>query len=140
LSKEEVEKMKKDAQAHASDDRKKKEEIDLRNQADTLSFQTEKQLKEFGDKVSAEARGKVESANEKLKEAIKSNNVPSIKSAMDALNSAWNEASSQMYQQATASGQSGPGAQQQGPTGSEDGKKVEDAQYEVVDDKNKQKS
>ena len=140
LSKEEVEKMKKDAQAHASDDRKKKEEIDLRNQADTLSFQTEKQLKEFGDKVSAEARGKVESANEKLKEAIKSNNVPSIKSAMDALNSAWNEASSQMYQQATTSGQSGPGAQQQGPTGSEDGKKVEDAQYEVVDDKNKQKS
>ncbi len=72
LSKEEVEKMKTDAQAHAADDRKKKEEIDLRNQADNLVFQTEKQLKEFGEKISAEARGKVESANEKLKEAIKS--------------------------------------------------------------------
>jgi len=144
LSKDEVEKMKKDAQAHAAEDRKKKEEIDLHNQADTLAFQTEKQLKEFGDKITAEARGKVESANEKLKEAIKSNNAATIKTAMDALNSAWNEASSQMYQQATTSGQAGPGGQQQqqqGPAGnSADGKKVEDAQYEVVDDKNKQKS
>jgi molecular chaperone DnaK len=140
LSKEEVEKMKTDAQAHSSEDRKKKEEIDMRNQADTLSFQTEKQLKEFGDKISAEARGKVESANEKLKEAIKGNNVASIKSAMDALNSSWNEASSQMYQQATASGQAAPeGQQQQGQAGKADEKKVEDAQYEVVDDKNKQK-
>ncbi len=143
LSKDEVEKMKKDAQAHAAEDRKKKEEIDLHNQADTLAFQTEKQLKEFGDKITAEARGKVESANEKLKEAIKSNNAATIKTAMDALNSAWNEASSQMYQQATTSGQAGPGGQQQqqGPAGdTADGKKVEDAQYEVVDDKNKQKS
>jgi molecular chaperone DnaK len=143
LSKDEVEKMKKDAQAHAAEDRKKKEEIDLHNQADTLAFQTEKQLKEFGDKITAEARGKVESANEKLKEAIKSNNAATIKAAMDALNSAWNEASSQMYQQATTSGQAGPGGQQQqqGPAGSTaDEKKVEDAQYEVVDDKNKQKS
>jgi len=141
LSKEEVEKMKKDAQAHSAEDRKKKEEIDLRNQADTLSFQTEKQLKEFGDKISAEARGKVESANEKLKEAIKGNNASAIKSSMDTLNAAWNEASSQMYQQATTSGQAGPGGQQQqGPSADADGKKVEDAQYEVVDDKNKQKS
>jgi molecular chaperone DnaK len=140
LSKDEVEKMKKDAQAHSADDRKKKEEIDLRNQADTLSFQTEKQLKEFGDKISAEARGKVENANEKLKEAIKSNNVAAIKTSMEALNAAWNEASSQMYQQATTSSQAGPGGQQQqGPPGNADGKKVEDAQYEVVDDKNKQK-
>jgi molecular chaperone DnaK len=140
LSKEEVEKMKKDAQAHSAEDRKKKEEIDLHNQADTLSFQTEKQLKEFGDKISAEARAKVENANEKLKEAVKTNNVSSIKSAMEVLNSAWNEASSQMYQQATSSGQAGQGGQQQqGPSGSADGKKVEDAQYEVVDDKNKQK-
>jgi molecular chaperone DnaK len=140
LSKEEVEKMKTDAQAHAAEDRKKKEDIDLHNQADTLSFQTEKQLKEFGDKISAEARGKVENANEKLKEAIKTNNSASIKSAMEALNTAWNEASSQMYAQATTSGQAGPGGpEQQGQAGGQEGKKVEDAQYEVVDDKNKQK-
>jgi molecular chaperone DnaK len=140
LSKEEVEKMKKDAQSHAAEDRKKKEDIDLHNQADTLSFQTEKQLKEFGEKITAEARGKVESANEKLKEALKTNNASGIKSAMEALNNAWNEASSQMYAQATTSGQAGPGGpQQQGPSGDAEGKKVEDAQYEVVDDKNKQK-
>ena len=141
LTKEEVDKMKTDASAHAAEDKKKKEEIDIKNQADNLVFQTEKQLKEFGEKITAEARGKVESANEKLKEALKTNNASSIKSAMDALNSAWNEASSQMYQQATSSsGQAGPGGQQQqGSAGNTDGKKVEDAQYEVVDDKNKPK-
>ena len=148
LSKEEVEKMKSDATAHAQEDKKKREEIDLKNQADNLVFQTEKQLKEFGEKISADARGKVESANERLRDAIKSNNVGAIKGAMDALNTAWNEASTQMYQQATQSGAApgaGPGT---GPGGATGGgqqqpgageKKVEDAQYEVVDDKDKGK-
>jgi len=148
LSKEEVEKMKSDATAHAQEDKKKREEIDLKNQADNLVFQTEKQLKEFGEKISADARGKVESANERLRDAIKSNNVGAIKGAMDALNTAWNEASTQMYQQATQAGAApgaGPGA---GPSGAAGGgqqqpgageKKVEDAQYEVVDDKDKEK-
>ena len=148
LSKEEVEKMKSDATAHAQEDKKKREEIDLKNQADNLVFQTEKQLKEFGEKISADARGKVESANERLRDAIKSNNVGAIKGAMDALNTAWNEASTQMYQQATQAGAApgaGPGA---GPSGATGGgqqqpgageKKVEDAQYEVVDDKDKGK-
>jgi molecular chaperone DnaK len=140
LTKEEVEKMKTDAAAHSAEDKKKKEEIDLKNQADSLVFQTEKQLKEFGDKVSGDARTKVESAKEQLKEAIKSNNVTSIKSAIDTLNNAWNEASTQMYQQATAAGAQPGAGPQPGP--SDDGtkreeKKVEDAQYEVVDDKNK---
>ena len=144
LSKEEVEKMKSDATAHAQEDKKKREEIDLKNQADQLVFQTEKQLKEFGDKVSADARGKVESANERLRDAIKSNNIGSIKSAMEALNNAWNEASTQMYQQATQAGAqpgAGPGAPPPGG-GQQPGsgeKKVEDAQYEVVDDKDKEK-
>ena len=142
LSKEEVEKMKKDAQAHTAEDKKRREEVDVRNQADSLVFQTEKQLKEFGEKVSPEARGKVESANEKLKEALKSNNPAAIKSAIDVLNNAWNEASTQMYQQATSAGpQPGPGAGPQGPSGEakpkSDEKKVEDATYEVVDDKDK---
>jgi len=149
LSKDEVEKMKSDATAHAQEDKKKREEIDLKNQADNLVFQTEKQLKEFGEKVSADARSKVESANERLRDAIKNNNTGAIKSAMDALNAAWNEASTQMYQQATQAGAqpgAGPGAgpgggpsgpQQQQPGGGE--KKVEDAQYEVVDDKDKEK-
>jgi len=143
LSKEEVDKMKSDATAHAQEDKKKREEIDLKNQADNLVFQTEKQLKEFGDKVSAEARAKVESANERLREALKSNNMGSIKSAMEALNTAWNEASTQMYQQATQAGAQPGAGPQAGPTGGpQQGtgeKKVEDAQYEVVDDKDKEK-
>ena len=145
LSKEEVDKMKTDATAHAAEDRQKREEIDLKNQADNLVFQTEKQLKDFGDKVSGEARGKVESANEKLREALKTGNLAAIKSAKDTLDAAWNEASAQMYQQATnASGQQPGQGPQQGPPGGDpqkgpEEKKVEDAQYEVVDDKDKEK-
>jgi molecular chaperone DnaK len=143
LSKEEVEKMKSDATAHAAEDRRKKEEIDLKNQADNLIFQTEKQLKEFGEKVDAASRGKVESASEKLKEAAKVGNIEGIKAAMETLNAAWNEVSTKMYQQAT---QSAPGAapggepppQSQPGTGqAADEKKVEDAQFEVMDDKDK---
>lgn len=141
LSKEEVEKMKADAQAHSSEDRKRKEEIDIKNQADNLVFQTEKQLKEFGDKISAVSKNKIENAGNSLKEAIKSGNTAAIKSAIDELNNAWNEASAQMYQQATTGGQQGPHA---GPSAGpsqqkQEGKKVEDAQYEVVDDDTKKK-
>lgn len=141
LTKEEVEKMKADAASHAAEDKKKKEEIDIKNQADNLVFQTEKQLKEFGDKVSSTAKGKIESAKDQLKEAIKSGNTGTIKNAIETLNNAWNEASSQMYQQATAGAQPGAGpGPQAGPSDSEqkkDDKKVEDAQFEVVDDKKK---
>ena len=114
--------------------------IDIKNQADNLVFQTEKQLKEFGDKVSGDARSKIENAKEQLKDAVKSNNVNSMKTAIDTLNAAWNEASTQMYQQATAAGAQPGAGPQQGPPESgakKDEKKVEDAQYEVVDDKNK---
>jgi molecular chaperone DnaK len=142
LSKDEVDRMKRDAQTYSADDKKRREEADLKNQADTLTFQTEKQLKEFGDKISADVKGKIERANESLKEAIKSNNATAMKSGIEALNTVWNEASTQMYQQATAGGKSPEGNPQQGPTsGGEPGKKdehkVEDAQYEVVDDKDK---
>ncbi|MEK9135891.1 MAG: molecular chaperone DnaK, partial [Bacteroidota bacterium] len=140
LTKEEVERMKSDASAHAAEDKKKKEEIDLKNQADNLVFQTEKQLKEFGDKVSGDARTKVEGAKEQLTEAIKSNNINAIKTGIDSLNTAWNEASTQMYQQATAGAAHAAGGPQSGPSeggAKKDEKKVEDAQYEVVDDKDK---
>ena len=139
LSKEEVEKMKHEAQEHSSDDKKKKEEIDLRNQADNLTFQTEKQLKDFGEKISGDVRSKIEAANNALKEAIKSNNASTIKSTMEVLNTAWNEASTQMYQQATTAGAQQQAGQQHEPTGGAapkgDEKKVEDADFEVMDDK-----
>ncbi|MER3525026.1 MAG: molecular chaperone DnaK [Ignavibacteria bacterium] len=137
LTKEEIEKMKADAAAHAAEDRKKKEEIDLKNQADNLTFQTDKQLKEFGDKLSPSIRNKIETANANLKEALKGGNINTIKSAMEELNAAWNEASTQMYQQATAGEpQAGPSAGP-GAAPKSDEKKVEDAQYEVVDDDKK---
>ena len=149
LSKEEVDKMKSEAQSHASDDRKRREEVDLRNQADNLLFQTDKQLKEFGEKLQGDARAKVENAAEKLREAMKSNSAEQIRAAVESLNTAWNEASTKMYESATSAGAgagpdpgAGAGGGQQahsGPTGGGEpgGKKVEDATYEVVDDKDK---
>ena len=140
LTKEEIEKMKTDAQAHSAEDRKRREEVDLKNQADNLVFQTRKQIKEFGDKLSSELRSKVESTADALDNAVKSGNVSDIKSQTEALNNAWTEASTYMYQQATV-GQAKGAQQQAGPTDSgpkkEMGKVVEDADFEVVDDKDK---
>jgi molecular chaperone DnaK len=147
LSKEEVEKMKNDAQSHASEDKKRKEEIEVKNQADNLVFQTRKQLKDLADKMSADTKTKVESAANALEEAIKTNNAVEIKAKMETLNTAWNEASSKMYE--SAKNQPGAGGPQQGPeqpgggqqqqqappTGDQGGKKVENADFEVVDDK-----
>jgi molecular chaperone DnaK len=143
LNKEEIDKMKADATAHAAEDKKRKEEIDMKNQADTLAFQTDKQLKDLGDKMSADTKTKIETANTRLKEAMKSGVTADIKIAMETLNTAWNEASTQMYQQATQQQQQaggGPQAEQQqsaGDTKKQDGKAVEDADFEVVDDKDK---
>jgi len=151
LSKEEVEKMKNDAQAHASEDKKRKEEIETKNQADNLVFQTRKQLKDLADKMPADTKAKVESAANALEEAIKTNNASEIKAKMEALNNAWNEASTKMYESAKsqqpppgaggpqqgpfAGGQPGGEQQQQQPSGDQGGKKVENADFEVVDDK-----
>ncbi|HOQ49023.1 MAG TPA: molecular chaperone DnaK, partial [Candidatus Kapabacteria bacterium] len=98
LSKEEIERMKTEAQRNMEADRKRKEEIDLRNQADTLVYSTDKQLKEIGDKIPSDHKMKIENAKEKLSNAIKSNDINEIKKAMDELNSAWSAASTAMYQ------------------------------------------
>jgi molecular chaperone DnaK len=143
LSESEIEKMKKDAKEHESDDKRKREEIDTKNQADSLLFQSEKQLKEFGEKLTPEMKMKVQTAIDRLKEVQKGSNMEEIKSAMEGLNAAWNEASTQMYSQATGGqqgGQEGFGSQGQ-PSGEAkaktDDKKVENADYEVIDDKDK---
>ncbi|MEE9225490.1 MAG: molecular chaperone DnaK [Bacteroidota bacterium] len=143
LTKEEIEKMKQDAQAHAAGDQKRREEVDTKNQADNLIFQTRKQIKEFGDKLSADMRSKVESAADALDNAVKSGNINDIKSKMEVLNTAWNEASTHMYQQATAGQQQAAGAQPAGDAGQPkkeaEGKAVEDADFEIMDDKEKNK-
>jgi len=140
LSKEEIDKMKTDAQAHASEDRKRKEETETRNQADNLVFQTRKQLKELGDKMDSPTKAKIEKAASDLEEAVKSNNASGMKARMEALNNAWNEASSQMYQnvkesQPSAAQGAPSGSAQQQPPKEDAGKKVENADFEVVDDK-----
>lgn len=146
LEKEDIEKMKSDAQKYSDEDKKRKEEIDLRNQADTLVYSTEKQLGELGDKLSDDAKTKINDAKDKLQAAIKDN--PSeIKSAMDELNKVWSEASTQMYGQEGAAGAQGapgagpeaganPGGEQQAKA--DDG--VEEADYTVVDDDEEKKN
>ena len=117
LSEEEVEKMAKDAEAHAEEDKKRREVVDLKNQADQLVYSTEKTLKEHGEKVSAEIRGNIESALNNLKEAAKGENGDAIKKAMENLGQASQELGKILYEeaakkQATAGGQ--PGAAQPG--------------------------
>ena len=143
LSKEEIEKMKSDAQAHAAEDRKRKEEIETKNQADNLVFQTRKQLKDLGDKMKPEVKARVESAANALEEAIKNGSISDIKAKTESLNAAWNEASSQMYEATRAQGQAGPQAGPSPDEGDKSGKRVENADFEVVDEKeekNKDKS
>ena len=144
LSKEEVDKMKKDAQAHSAEDVKRKEEIELKNQADNLVFSTRKQVKDLGEKMDAETKSKLESAATALEEAIKANNAVDIKAKMEALNAIWNDASTKMYEAAKQAGpqpgaqagpQQGPDPGQQAPSEKKDDKKVENADFEVVDDK-----
>jgi molecular chaperone DnaK len=134
LAKDEIEKMKKDAADNAADDKKKKEEIDMKNQADNLVYSTDKQLKELGDKMPAESKTKIEAAKDKLQEAIKSNDMGNIRTAIDALNAIWSEVSTNMYQQAGAQPGADPGAGAQQEPKKDDGKSnVEEADYTVVD-------
>ncbi len=137
LTEEEIERMVKEAKEHAAEDRKRRELIDAKNAADNLIYQTEKNLKEHGEKLDATMKNKVEAALNRLKEAIKTDSIDEIRSATEALNQVWMEASSQLYQQTTAeqgAQASGEQAQQSGG-----GENVEEADFEVVDDDNKDK-
>jgi len=138
LSKEEIERMKMEAQANAESDREARERAEKLNAADTLIFQTEKQLKEYGDKIPADKKGTIESAVKDLKEAHKSQDLARIDSASEALNQAWQAASQDIYQ-ATQQGQGQPGdnanGPQEGPAGGSDD--VTDVEFEEVDEDNK---
>jgi molecular chaperone DnaK len=104
LSKDEVDKMMKEAEAHAEEDRKRKEEIETRNHADQAAYAAEKMLKDSGDKLSASDKQPIESAIEDLKRAIEKNDVAEMKKAMDALNTAQHKAAEVLYKTASASG------------------------------------
>ncbi|MEC8090049.1 MAG: Hsp70 family protein, partial [Bacteroidota bacterium] len=133
LTEEEIEKMKKEAEANADADMKAKEQVDTFNNADAMIFQTEKQLNEFGDKLSDEKKKPIQDALEALKKAYESKDVKAITPALDSINEAWKNASEEMYkaqadQGASADGQADAGASA-GETNDED---VEDVDFEEV--------
>jgi len=138
LSKEEVERMKAEAAANSETDKLAREKVEKLNEADNLIFQTEKQIKEFGDKLPADKKPALESALNELKEAHKSQDVPSIDAAITSLNAIWQAATQEMYQ----GGQAGdPNAGQDPNTGGQSGNTnnnngdVTDVEYEEVNDK-----
>lgn len=133
LSKEEIEKMKKEAEMNADSDRKAKEEADLVNQADSLIFQVDKQLKEFGDKLPADKKTEIEASLEELKKAHAEKNLDTIKASMDKLNAVFQAASADMYNNAGGAADAGAGEQQ---AGGNDGE-VTDVDFEEVKDDKK---
>jgi molecular chaperone DnaK len=147
LSKDEVENMQRDAEAHAEEDRKAKEAIEIKNNADTLAYQSEKQLKDLGDKVSEDKRKSVEEAIAKVREAVNANDTEAMKRTYEDLQNKFQEISAELYKQAAASagptpgpeagGRPGPQAepQQNGPR--KDQGDVVDAEFEVVDEDKK---
>ncbi len=142
LNKDDIEKMKNDAKEHAAEDKKKKESVEVKNQADSLVFQTKKQIEEMKDKIPADSKSKLEAEIKKVEDAIASNNTDQIKSATESLNKSWSEIASTLYSQAGGADGQGPQAeQQQQSASSNDGAKekddVQDASYEVVDDDEK---
>ncbi|HFA48530.1 MAG TPA: molecular chaperone DnaK [Bacteroidetes bacterium] len=138
LSKEEIAKMKAEAEANAEEDRKAREKVDKMNAADTLVFQTEKQLKEFGDKVPADKKAPIEEALNELKEAHKTEDLDKIDAATAKLNTAWQAASQEMYQASQAQQSANGGAESADPgadanAGGNDTEDVTDVEFEEVD-------
>jgi len=140
LSDAEIQKMKDEAEANADADKKAKEEIDKLNSADALVFQTEKQLKEYGDKVPAEKKAPIEAALVKLKEAHKNKDMAAIDTSMAELNTAWQAASQEMYAATQQGGGAQPGADAQSQAGADGGNaasgsdEVTDVDFEEVKD------
>src|SRR5262245_18853656 len=137
LSKDEIEKMRKDAEAHAEEDRSQREEVELRNDADNLLYRTEKMLRENADKLQAADKSKVDTSVEALKEALKGNDASAIKSAVEKLNEAWQAASELLYKSGQAQGGKGPGGPAPGAGGPDQKSKPDDdvIDAEVVDEK-----
>jgi molecular chaperone DnaK len=145
LSKDEIEKMRRDAESHAEEDKKQREEVETRNEADNAVYRSEKMLKDNADKLSGDDKGKIESAVNAVKEALKGSDSAAIKSAADKLNEAWQAASAELYKAAAAKAQAekgggagagpGPGGQPGGEAKPDDKKDEGVIDAEVVDEK-----
>ena len=118
------------AQTHAAEDRASREKVELKNRADQQTYQTEKQLKELEGKIDPDSKAKVEAALERLKEAVKKDQIGEISSASEALTTVWHDISAKLYQQQTASQQT---AGQSRPKDQSKPDDAVDADYEVVD-------
>ncbi len=145
LTKDEIERMRKEAEAHADEDNKAKESIETRNQADNLAYQCEKQLKDLGDKLPADKKSGIEEAIAGVRKALEGTDTDAIKTAKETLENRFQEVSAELYKQAAASAQSQPGAAEEtgGPSTGGVAPKPEgdvvDAEFEMVDEDKKQK-
>ncbi len=145
LSEAEIDQMVQDAETHAAEDQQKREEVEVHNQADSLIYETEKNLGEFGDQVDAAIKSNVESAVEELKKALESSDTEDIKAKTESLMQVWHQASEELYKQTAEAGgdpsagpehHSAPTDEPQSTSSSPDGEVI-DADYEVVDDDKK---
>lgn len=143
LSQNEIEKMKQTAKEHAAEDKKKKESVEVKNQADNMVFQTKKQIDEMKDKMPADVKNRLETEIKKVEDALAANDTDKIKSATESLTKVWNEVAQQLYQQQGGAQGADPNGQQAGPQPKDAGQEqstnktegeVQDASYEVVDD------
>ncbi len=139
LSKEDIDKAVKEAEQFAAEDKKNREAVDARNEAESLVYQTEKSLGELGDKISADEKANIESAVNKLKETLKGTDTEAIKADTEAVQKAFYAVAEKLYAQAAPQGATGAdmGGQQAGAQKGPDGETVYDADYKVVDDDEK---
>ena len=133
LSEEDIQKAVKDAEAHASEDKKKKEEVEVRNNAESLVYSSQKTLDDLGDKISGEEKAKVETEIENVKKALETNNTETIKEATEKLTTVFYQISEQLYKQTAANNAGTEG--QNADAGANDGN-VYDADYKVEEDNN----
>ncbi len=140
LSEAEIKKMVADAESHSDEDRKRREAIEAKNRGEQLAYETEKNIREMGDKIDAESKARLEQALDTLKKAVERNDTDEIRTASEALSQVWNEVSSKLYAEASKQGAPGEGPdgpQETGPSEDPEGKKRGgdgeiDADYEVV--------
>ncbi len=137
MASDEIDRKIKDAEKYAEEDRKRKEKVEVQNQADTLIYTTEKTLKELGDKVSSDQKEKVEKAIENTREALKSDDVGRIKAAIEELTKEMHAISTILYQQQAQQQQAGQQAGPEEPKEEKKDEKVTDAEYKVVDEDKK---
>jgi molecular chaperone DnaK len=138
LSKDEVDRMKKDAELHAEEDKKRREEVETRNRADQAVYHAEKTIKDAGDKLSAGDKAPVESAIQAVKTALDQNDTAAVNKALEQLTTAQHKVAEALYKQAQAAGSGEAGAAPGGPAGESSGAKDGDViDAEVVDEEKK---